>query len=195
MAVPAKWLILIRMESKREEMGAAGRPERGRYLLRPGEEGSAARCLIAGQTGALLVLSGVTRGWLGTRGGCRRVGSAGECGRQTLPAQQPRQGVGRMLGHLRPLRPSFPREDRMCRTQPSPGSHPAHAWLNLCSSSQQLQEENATTSVLMDKVRELCLPRHFGFWCRAAQPGPSPGRRFGVLRVFPAPEHAWEAPT
>lgn len=34
--MPAKWLILIRMETKRGEMGAAGRPERGRYLLRHG---------------------------------------------------------------------------------------------------------------------------------------------------------------
>lgn len=84
----------------------------------------------------------------------------------------------------------------MCRTQPSPGSHPAHTWLHLCSSSQKLQEENAATSLLMDKVCEPCLPWHFGFWCRAAaMPTDHSRRRFGVLGVFPAAEHAWEAPT
>lgn len=93
------------------------------------------------------------------------------CTGRMLPAQHPQQGMGRVFGHLRPLRPSFPREDRMCRTQPSPGSHPAHTWLHLRSSSQQLQGGNAITPLLMDKGREPCLPCHRAVWCRAALPG------------------------
>lgn len=69
----------------------------------------------------------------------------------------------------------------MCRTLPSPGSRPAHTWLHLCSSSQQLQQENAT--LLMDEVREPYLPWHFGFWfllqgCSSNTHRPLQGTRF-----------------
>lgn len=201
-ATPAKWLILIRMETKRGEMGAAGRPGRGRYLLRHREEGSAGRGVINGQTEALLLLPRCDPRLAGSLGRLQKR-QEGEISReinvchlhgQDAPSPAPSAEDGKGFSHLKPLRPSFPREDRMCRTQPSLPREPSCTLL--AQSPLQQQEENATTSLLMDKVHEPRLPWHFGFWCLGSRHAHTAlqGRRFGVLRVFSAPDRAWEAP-
>lgn len=179
-------------------MGAAGRPEGGRYLLRHREEGSAGTWVINGQTEALLLPPGCDPRLAGHLGGLQR-GQEGGISREMpakprtgrmLPAQHPQQGMGRVSAPSGQRGPAFPERTGCAgHSPPSPGSHPACSWLDLCSHSQQIQEENATPSLLMDKGSEPSLPWHFGFWGRAAQPGHSNAHkplqgRFAILGVF-----------